>query len=257
MIDIHCHLLPNLDDGSPNIEESIELIKSAYNAGVTDIIVTPHYIYKSKFATSVKESKELLEEVKKRLKKEKIPVKLYLGNEVFVENDLLELLQDGMFSTLNNSRYLLFEMSRFNYYHGIYDLLFKLQNAGITPIIAHPERYTYLQKNPNEAIKLIEHGALFQMNVDSYYGAYGNKAKDLFILLIKHFCCTFLATDTHNINRNKYDDFKRIQEDLLKYLTEDEIQDLVHNNALNVIKDKEIKKLNVIPFKKTIFGKWK
>ena len=257
MIDIHSHLLPNLDDGSSSIEESLELIKSANDAGVTDIIVTPHYIYNSKYCTSKEESKKVLEELKKAVKEEKIPVNLYLGNEVFVENDLLELYQKGMFSTLNSSHYLFFEMSRFNYYHGIYELLFKLINAGITPILAHPERYVYLQKNPNEAIKLIEHGALLQLNADSYYGAYGKKARDLFILLIKHRCATFIATDTHSLKRNKYADFKRIKIDLLKYLSEDEINDLVTNNALKVINDEKIDTINKKPFKKSVVGTWK
>lgn len=257
MIDIHCHLLPGLDDGSSNIEESIELIKSAYDAGVTDIIVTPHFIYNSKYDASIIEIKKKLEEVKKALKKEKVPIKLYIGNEVFVENNLLELYQKGLFSSLNNSHYILMEMSRFNYYHGIYDLLFSLQSAGITPILAHPERYTYLQSNPTEAIKLIEHGALFQMNVDSLYGSYGKKAKELFILLIKHHCCSFLATDSHGLKRDRYNDFKKIKKDLLKYISEDEIEDLVKNNALKVIKDKKIDRLKVVPLKKMITGGWK
>ena len=91
MIDIHSHLLPGVDDGSPSIEESIKIIKSAYNEGITDIIVTPHFIYESKFNASPKKNTLILNKIKKKLEEEKIPVNIYLGNEVFVENNLLIL----------------------------------------------------------------------------------------------------------------------------------------------------------------------
>ena len=257
MIDIHCHLLPGIDDGSPSFEESIEIIKNAYNEGVTDIIVTPHFIYQSKFDTSVSKTKNIFNKLQKQLKEEKIPVNIYLGNEAFVEENLPELLEKNRFSSLNNSCYILFEMSRNNYYHGIYDLLFKLKSKGIIPILAHPERYTYLQRNPNEAIKLIEHGALFQLNADSYYGAYGDDTKKLFIKFIKHHCGSFIATDTHSLKRNKYGDLSKIRKDLLKYISASEIEELVTNNALKVINNEKQEKLNVVPFKKTILSKWK
>ena len=240
MIDIHSHLLPGIDDGSPSIEESIELIKCAFNEGVTDIIVTPHFIYESKYNASPQNNILLLNELRKRLEEEKIPVNIYLGNEVFVEENLLELYKQGLFVTLNNSRYLLFEMSRNNYYHGIYDLLFELRSNGIIPVLAHPERYTYLQKHPEEAIKLVEHGALFQINADSFYGTYGKDAKKLFIYFIKQHCASFISTDTHNMKRNKYHELSKIKKDLLKYIKEDEIRKLVNDNASKVIKNEKI-----------------
>ena len=148
-------------------------------------------------------------------------------------------------------------MSRNNYYHGIYDLLFKLKSKGIIPILAHPERYVYLHNNLDEVNKLLDHGALFQLNVDSFYGAYGKDVKRLFIKLIKHHCGSFIATDTHSLKRNKYSDLSKIKKDLLKYISEDEINDLLTNNALKVINNEKIEKLNVVPFKKKEINKWK
>ena len=92
MIDIHNHILPAVDDGSKSIAESIEILKQAKKCGITDIIITPHYINGSTYQADTKILKSKLEELKKESKKENIDINLYLGNEVFIEYNLLELL---------------------------------------------------------------------------------------------------------------------------------------------------------------------
>ena len=110
MIDIHSHILPGIDDGSKSFEESMELIRSASSNGVTDIIATPHYIVGSDYMINNEEKRKLLLKLKKQIKKEEIPINLYLGNEVFVENNMLELRKKKEITTLHNSKYLLFEL---------------------------------------------------------------------------------------------------------------------------------------------------
>ena len=84
MIDIHNHILPNIDDGSKSFEESINILKQAYESGVTDIIVTPHFILGSSYSSKVKDNETILKELKNKLKLENININLYLGNEIFV-----------------------------------------------------------------------------------------------------------------------------------------------------------------------------
>lgn len=256
MIDIHCHLLNNVDDGSKSIEESINLIKQAVSKGVEKIILTPHFILDTKFNLEPNIINEKFLELKRQVEKENINVQLYLGNEVFIETNLVELYKENKFMTLNNSRYLLFEFSLNNYYNGTLDLLFNLKSNGIEPIIAHPERYAFIQNNPLILNDLVSHGAKLQLDLGSYYGKYGKRAKKIFILIIKKHMASFIGTDTHREKDNIYDNIESIKKDLLKYITKDEIEDLLINNPKKVINNNVID-LEYKTIKKSIFNRFK
>lgn len=257
MIDLHNHILPGIDDGAKTMEESIDIVKKAVNVGVTDIIVTPHFILNSSYETELEKEKELLYKLQEELKREKVEVNLYLGNEVFVENNLLDLLKENRFATLNNSRYLLFELPMNNYYRGINELLFKLKSNGIIPVIAHPERYLYVQKNPNLAIDLLARGALLQLDVGSLYGKHGKYAKSTFKLLVKHHAMSLIATDTHHSKDTLYDNFAKSVKDLEKLISKEEIHRIIYENPRKIIENSEISQLDTTPIKKTIFNRWK
>lgn len=257
MIDIHCHLLANVDDGSKSNEESIELIKKAVSKGVTDIVLTPHFILDTKYNLDPKVINEKFLKLKEDINREKISVNLYLGNEVFIESNLLYLYNNKMFMTLNNSRYLLFEFSMNNYYNGIKQLLFDLKKEGIEPIIAHPERYSFIQNNPLLLNELVSHGAKLQLDLGSYYSVYGKKAKKIFKLIIKKNMASFIATDTHHLKDIYYDKIDDITNDLEKYISKEEIEDLLINNPKKVINNEIIKNDSYEVIKKTIFNKYK
>ena len=257
MIDIHSHILPGIDDGSKSFEESMELIRSASSNGVTDIIATPHYIVGSDYMVNNEEKRKLLTKLKKQVQKEEIPINLYLGNEVFVENNMLELRKKKEITTLHNSKYLLFELPLNYKYNGIENLLFELGCKGIIPIIAHPERYAFLKENPSLAIKLIDAGALFQSNIGSFLGIYGKKAEETAILLLKHHAITFVSSDIHHKNKDFYELINKAKKVMRKYVSEEEINLLFEKNAEKILNKKEIKGTKCIPFKKNIFGKWK
>ena len=148
MIDLHSHILPNIDDGSRSLEESIEIIKQAVSNGVTDIIVTPHFILGSSYNKEKKENKKLLAELQEKVKNENIDINLYLGNEIFVDIEMVSLLIKKKISSLNDTRYVLFELPMNSKYKNIRKTLFDLQSAGYIPVIAHPERYRVIKENP-------------------------------------------------------------------------------------------------------------
>ena len=115
MKEIHCHILPTIDDGSKSLEMSYEILKSAKEAGINDIILTPHYVEMSKYVSNRENNLKVLNELKEFTKE--IDINLYLGNEVYINYNILELLEKGEISTLNNSRYMLIELplnSKFN-----------------------------------------------------------------------------------------------------------------------------------------------
>lgn len=257
MIDIHSHILPDIDDGARTVEESMEIIKNASKNGVTDLIVTPHFILGSDYDANNVTKRKLVTKLKRCIAKEKLPINIYLGNEVFIENDMLKLKKEHLISTLNNSRYLLFELPLNDNYIGVSDILFELGCKGYTGVIAHPERYAIVKKDPSIVLDFIEKGALVQCNIGSFFGHYGSKAKQAAFLLLKHHAISFIGSDIHHSYSDYYDKLDELKKLMRKYITEEEIEDLFVNNAQKIINNEIIPEPKVEPFKKNIFGKWK
>lgn len=257
MIDIHSHILPGIDDGARSMDESIEILKKAQKCGITDIIVTPHYITGSKYIVNNIDKKNLLNSLKREIKKRNINIKLYLGNEVYIENNIIELKESGEISTLNNSKYLLFELPLNYEFNGVEDIIFNLRCKKIIPIIAHPERYAYLKKNPSLIKDIIDAGALLQCNIGSFFGMYGNDAKKTAMLFLKHNMITFISSDTHRRNNNYYEKIEELKELLKKHISEEEIDNLLGENARKILKKEIIEEASYTPIKKGLFGKWK
>ena len=198
MKDLHCHLLPGIDDGSSSIEESISLLKSMKEFGIDEIVLTPHYIENSKYNCNNKNKKALLNKFLKEVKKENIDVKIYLGNEVYFTNNLIELIDQKEIETINNSRYLLFEFPMHGHCKGTGEILLKLISRGYIPILAHPERYKKFLEKPDLLEEYLRMGVLLQGNFSSLYGKYGRKEKKLLKYYIKKGWISFLGSDTHH-----------------------------------------------------------
>jgi protein-tyrosine phosphatase len=201
MYDIHCHLIYGVDDGSVDIESSLELIKLAFNNGYKGLVLTPHYVEDSNFSSKASFNKEVLNTLKKSIDYD---ISLYLGNEVYFSRNIMSLLESNLISTLNNSRYLLMELSILNQDKNVLDMIDILRSKGITPIIAHPERYSYLLSDLSLMVEMVEHGALFQVNIGSVVGLHGRKTKRHAIKLLKSNLVHFLSSDTHSSNNYKY-----------------------------------------------------
>lgn len=199
MIDMHTHILPNIDDGSESMEETIKMLKEAKKAGFTDIITTSHYIENS-YDITKRERKNIINEIKSKLDIENINIKLYNGAEAYISNNIYELIEKEELPTLNNSKYLLMELPMNNKVLYLDNVIYSLESKGITPIIAHPERYSYVQNDIKFVEELVERGVLFQSNYGSIIGKYGNDASKCAKKLLKKKLIHFLGTDTHKSN---------------------------------------------------------
>lgn len=257
MIDIHSHILPNIDDGCKSIEESLELLKLAEKNGVSDVILTPHFMFGTEYNKENEEKKKRFLELQKKVEEEKIQVHLYLGNEVFVEYNMIKYVKEDKILTLNGSRYLLFELPRFEIFHGVLDEVFSLETEGLVPILAHPERYEMIINHPNYALTLKERGVLFQSNLGSFLGLYGKSVQETAILLLKHQCIDFIASDVHTPHHCHYQKIKEVKEMLKKYISEREIETLFVQNPQKVLRNEDLEGREPVPFKKKLFGKWK
>ncbi len=235
MRDIHSHILCGIDDGARTIDESINILDMLYKKGVTDIILTPHYIKGTKYNVANREKFDLFIELKKKYSK----INLYLGNEVYIDSDLVELLKKGEVATLNNSKYLLVELPMSSEIKDLDSIIYDLMKNGIVPIIAHPERYAYIQKDITYLDKFIDMGALLQGNYESLFGKFGKNSEKTLKKLLKKKYISFLGSDIHRENHSDHTEL--VYKKLLKILKDEKIvNDLLDNNILKVINNDEV-----------------
>ena len=236
MIDFHAHILPNIDDGSASMEESINLIKEAEQAGFTGIISTSHYLqnyYESDEEERRRILAELAEQVKMADAEAEIP-KLYLGSEIYISTDIVELLEEGKASTINGTNYVLFELPMNSKPLFAKEVVYKLIENGYKPIIAHPERYSYVKEDIEFVRELKSMGALFQSNYGSVIGMYGGSAKKTLKKLLKEDLISFLGSDVHAVGQI-YTKVPKILRKLEKWISPEKLQELTTLNAEKVL----------------------
>ena len=238
MIDVHCHLLNGVDDGCRDTIESLTNIKLAEEAGFTDIILTPHYIenYYENDSTSTKPQ---IAELQSKVYDNNILVKLHQGNEVYFSENIGEMIENNVVSKLARSRYVLFELPMKTKILNLDNIISQIKAAGCVPILAHPERYTFIQKNPNEVAKIISKGVLIQSNYGSILGQYGKEAQKTIIKMLKNNMIHFLGTDTHR-QGYIYGHFYRVEKEYLKYISEEKFMELTTINPRNIIENNSI-----------------
>lgn len=238
MKDLHTHLLYGIDDGSSSIEESIMLLKEMQLNGIDEIMLTPHYIENSKYNCNNFQKKELFAKLEERIKQEQINIKIHLGNEVFITDNFIQLLEEGEIYPLNGSKYLLFEFPLGPTYNNTSEIISKLISKGYTPVLAHPERYHVFQDHPELAEEYLRMGIHFQGNFTSLFGRYGKGAEKTLKTLLKNKQITFIGSDVHHhVDFNK----KKVEKKLLR-ITKDKqyVENLLVNNFNKVINNEEI-----------------
>ena len=193
MIDLHCHILPGLDDGADTWEESLAMAAMAARHGIRHIVATPHCT--SGRARDVAESAAMLQGL---LREEGIPVRLYPGMEIFGTYETARLLREGKLLTLNGSRYPLIEFAFHTDGEEETDILQSVIDAGFTPIVAHPERYSYVCRDPELINRWKRMGCLFQVNRGSLLGRYGYGAQQMGMALVHRGFASVVATDAHS-----------------------------------------------------------
>lgn len=199
MIDLHCHILPGLDDGSDSLDTSCRMAALAADCGVRYIVATPHCNTRSEKKNYRSPTlRDGLDALQRELDRWRIPVRLLPGAEVLVRGDFENLLARNMLPTLNGSRYLLVEY----YFDASADLMDRslraVREAGLVPVVAHPERYHAVQTQPHLAELWAEAGCLLQLNKDSLLGLLGEDSFDTASLLLHRGLAFALASDAHH-----------------------------------------------------------
>ncbi len=234
MIDLHCHIIPNVDDGAKSFEESIEIIRGLSSLGFTEIIATPHYIVDSNYCNPKLRNQSILHALRVRVKEAKIKAKIFLGNEIYIDPSIAALIKKGKISTLNDSEYILVELPMSGEFTDYEDILVSLQYAGYKVILAHPERYYTFQRDFDLITRLTEQGILLQCNLGSFVGQYGRHAKKTAKKIAKHKLIFGIGTDTHRVR--DWSEYAKALKKLSKYYDEKELKTILVTNPRKIIK---------------------
>jgi protein-tyrosine phosphatase len=236
--DIHAHILPGVDDGSGSMEETVKMLKTAYDQNIRTIIATPHYV-----AGGTNSPKEQLIEIRDQVQAEAQKLdkefKILLGNELYYSESIIDALKKKEAFTLADSRYVLVEFSVRDSYERIEKGLRELIYAGYAPILAHVERYQSLYKRTDLISDLVEMGSYIQMNSDSLSGGIFNTEASLNRKLINQGLVHLIGSDCHD-SEVRIPRMKDTVKTLLKKCDERLVTTIFMENPMNVLQNNYI-----------------
>ncbi len=225
MIDVHTHILPFVDDGSEDLEESLQMIKREIDQGISDIIITSHAL---RVDLKKVQKQELMDAFAKfrTLVQSKYDVRLYLGQEVAYTDKLISLLKNHELLTINNSEYLLLELPFHEAITDIDEVIYSCRVLGYKVIIAHVERYSYY--NFKQLVEVKNMGVFFQVNSNSITGRSGKELQKLAFKLLKNNMVELVGSDVHAFRYNDMDEAYKI---IGKRCGQEKADAVFHNNA--------------------------
>lgn len=208
VIDLHCHVLFDMDDGCKTIEQSVQLCETAWQNGITHIAATPHFLTYFNSDEFFEKRNRNVVMLLEQLKRSNIPLKLMIGAEVACSNAMFHF--DKMKRlTINSSRYLLLEFPfEVRNLSVIFDYVDFIYDCGLIPIIAHPERFSFFQSDYDLINELAGMGCLFQVNTHSVSGLFGRKPQMLALSMLKQGFVDVLASDAHSPKSRRSTDVK-------------------------------------------------
>lgn len=244
MIDLHCHILPNIDDGPMNEKSSLIMLNQAVEEGIDTIVVTPHR--NSKYKATVEEIRSKLDLLQRTISDNEIPIALLPGQEIRVYGDLLKDYLAGELYAINKSRYLLVEFATSDVPYYAQRLFYDMQCEGLIPIIAHPERNNKIIRHPEILYRFIDEGALAQVTASSVTGNFGKKIQKFTFQLLEANLAHFISGDAHDVS---YRDFRmklafkilgeKYGQNYIQYL-DDNSRSVLLNERINVGSPKKI-----------------
>ncbi|MGN1266908.1 MAG: tyrosine-protein phosphatase [Dorea sp.] len=250
MIDIHAHILPGIDDGAEDIYETLEMAKMAADSGVTAIVATPHCnipgMFDNYFGKKYIERYQMATEA---VHNEGIPVKILPGMEVFATEDLPELISSKKIMPVNQSRYILVEFP-FDAEPGYaFGILKRMKEIGAIPVVAHAERYHFVQDNPHVCYQWRKRGYAVQVNKGSFEGRFGRTARKTVYRMLSHNMISVIASDAHGYQqRTPY--LKDVYEKLSAERSPKYMDVLFRQNPARICGNKPLLKIEPIPFSK-------
>ncbi len=248
MIDLHAHILPGIDDGAGDLFDSLEMARIAAANGVTAMVATPHCNIPGMFENYLDEHYiETFRKLESALETEEIPLELYAGMEVYVTPDVPELLREGKILTLNGSRYILVEF-QFEEEEGfVHRMLDEIAALGLCPVIAHAERYRFVQENPQMVYRWRKKGYVVQVNKGSLMGSFGRRVEHTAMRLLRHNLISLIASDAHSPYR-RTPNMRDLYEAMLDDYSKKYVDVLFQENPRRICKNQPTVTFELRPF---------
>lgn len=237
-VDIHCHILPGVDDGSQSPEETKAMLEKAWDEGIQIMVATPHY-HKQRGKNDIDLIKKQLLLTRKLAKEVHPKMQICLGMEIYYGEDVPELLKTGKAVSIRKSRYILVEFSPGDDFQYILNAVRKLQMSGHTVIIAHIERYNCLREDISNIEYLREMGAYLQVNAGSITGSYGRSVKKFLREVLKAHLVQLVGTDAHGPEKRS-PKMQEAYKEVVKRCGEEYADQIFGQNAKKVLRNEEI-----------------
>lgn len=237
-VDIHCHILPGVDDGSQSPEETKAMLEKAWDEGIQIMVATPHY-HKQRGKNDIDLIKKQLLLTRKLAKEVHPKMQICLGMEIYYGEDVPELLKTGKAVSIRKSRYILVEFSPGDDFQYILNAVRKLQMSGHTVIIAHIERYNCLREDISNVEYLREMGAYLQVNAGSITGSYGRSVKKFLREVLKAHLVQLVGTDAHSPEKRS-PKMQEAYKEVVKRCGEEYADQIFGQNAKKVLRNEEI-----------------
>lgn len=239
MIDIHCHILPGYDDGASTLEESMTMIRMAVSSGVTGIVATPHFRGDPQSLEAAVYLKQLYLQLEDAIRQAGLPLQLYFGAEILCMPQTVEMAQQGQLPTLGNTRYVLTEFFFNETFSYMDEILTGIAQAGYIPVVAHPERYETIQRDPRRLIHWFRKGYIIQLNKGSILGAFGHRAEMAADWILSSGLAHVVASDAHSAS-HRTTDMTSLRARLLDEYESDYVQILMDQNPARLIRGEEM-----------------
>lgn len=199
MIDIHCHLLPNIDDGPNSWDESLEMVRIAFEDGIRGAVTTPHWIEGTNWQPSAGTVRAMVEEMNARIVELGIEFRVYPGMEIGIIADLVRVVSSGEVLPLADGDFVLIEIPFYSLPLGMEEVIIGLESTGKKAVLAHPERNREFQARPSRIKNLMNLGPLVQVTAGSLTGNFGDSAKRCAIEFARMDALHFVSSDAHSV----------------------------------------------------------
>lgn len=225
MIDLHCHILPGVDDGADTLEDSLAMAEAAVASGITHLLCTPHH-QNGQFNNPMTQVMTAVDDLQKALDDAGILLKIFEGQEIRLTGKLLSSLAAGELLTVDTEgRYLLIEFPTMEVPSYTERVFIALLSQGIIPIIVHPERNAYFRKDPNRLIPYLEMGCLAQLTAPSLVGIFGKSIQKTAKEMVTHQLVQLVASDAHGFKKRPFY-LKEAYEEIAKLTGDDQVTDM-------------------------------
>ncbi|HWR45806.1 tyrosine-protein phosphatase [Sporomusa sp.] len=238
MLDLHCHIIPAIDDGAKDLDTSLKMLEIAQKNGTKAIVATPHVI-EGEWLPAWEQIIEGCQLLKQEGSKFGMNIPIYPGGEVAIHRDILDIVKGPGPYCINSGRYMLVELPAIDIPGFTEDFFFNLQARGITPVLAHPERHPVLAKDPEILVEWIRRGVLTQVNGSSIMGRMGERSMKMAELFLTRDMVHCIGSDAHSA-RSRNPDLSTTAEKIVGLIGLEKARQILTINPKNIIDNQDV-----------------